>query len=599
MGMKLCAGALIILLGLSSFAANVVAPTKSELEALYAVAAHALNAGNVTEALKQLDAIDARQPEMAAAKNLRGVALMRIGEYGMAEKALQRARELDPGLWEARFNLAEISFLRKSWAEARHRFEALAEAKSEVTQGATGDLIQFKILLTYLLEGKEKKAAEIVDRLQTSSTTNPAYYCGKAAIALRHKEETEARVALEAAEKSFSPQLNKLFVESFYEVGWMEKPDGAVPVALEVASRADMAVRAQEVFGKAEQAYRQRDYEAALHLLDQVDATAPNQAVSHNLRGKILLAEGEVGAAETALRDAVVADPQFLEARFNLARVPFKQRDYEAARKQLEAILGATSGGKQQRRWEQLIRYQIFLTILLEGRDGPAQKALDEFKMMDDTPALYYAQAAWSFQHGNTTQGNAWVANASNLFPEDLNQAFAAPFVDLGWSSKAGAPATAKQTPPAAGPTPAVQETAAALAPSEEPKLTPTPEASATPAKIAREKKSSPRENSSDRVKKNLGSTAKNRGDSARSNRQRSRVGAATSEASPVPAVPPRASNPVPANASERPHQNLGAKVARFLLYPFQRRNDKPPNPAPAPSKASESPPPEPTRSNN
>src|SRR5436190_23975379 len=118
--MKHWTGAFIFFLGLSSLTANIVAPTKSELEALYAGAAQALNAGNVPEALKQLDLIDARQPDMAAAKNLRGVALMRMGEYVKAEKALQKARELDPGLWEARFNLAEISFLRKSWAEARH-----------------------------------------------------------------------------------------------------------------------------------------------------------------------------------------------------------------------------------------------------------------------------------------------------------------------------------------------------------------------------------------------------------------------------------------------------------------------------------------------
>lgn len=634
MGMKVCEGALIFLLGLSAFAANVVAPTKAELEAMYAAAAREVNAGNYGNALQKLDAIDARQPEMAAAQNLRGVALMRLGEYGRAEAALRKAREIDPEFWEARFNLAEVPFLRKSWAEARHRFEALADAKSEQAQGVTGDLIQFKILLTYLLEGKEKKATGILDQLQTSSVS-PAYYCGKAALAFRHHNERDATVALNAAEKSFSPRLNKLFVESFYEVGWMAKPEGAVPSALEVDSLAERVARAQADFRTAEQEYRHEDYESALRSLDQLDTTAPNQAVSYNLRGKILLARGEDSAAEAAWRNALVADPQFEEARYNLARIPFKKRDYEAARKQLEALLGATSGGSQSRQREQLIQYQIFLTLLLEGRDGPAQKAMDEFKMMDDTPALYYAQAAWAFRHGNVKQGKAWIANAGNLFPEDLSQAFAAPFADLGWLSQAGAPATATQASLAAGPTQAPQgtlasrdqppdaktliasapeipvahpeitpapvtpptETPVIVAQTDESMATPTPEPSTTPEKVASVKKSKSHKSSGAHAEKNLKSTAGQSGASARSDRRPSRAGAARPNASP--AVPTLKPTPVVAEGAERPRQNFGDKVVRFLSYPFRNRNDKPPSPAGAVGKGSESASPQPTRAKN
>jgi tetratricopeptide (TPR) repeat protein len=588
--MKPCAGALIVLLGLGFVAANVVAPTKSELEVMYAGATKALKGGNISEALKQLDAIDARQPDMAAAKNLRGVALMRIGEYGLAEKALQKASELDPGLWEARFNLAEIPFLRKNWPEARRRFEALAAAKSEQAEGANGDLIRFKILLTYLLEGKEKKALEIVDRLQTSSTS-PAYYCGKAAVALRHKQKPEAAAALKSAEKSFSPTIYKLFLESFYEAGLMEKPEGAVPVALEVASRADLVERAQEKFAKAEQAYRQREYQESLQLLDQVDATASNQAVSLNLRGKILLAQGEDSAAETALQNAVADDPQFLEARYNLARIPFRKREYDSARKELEAILGAISGSKQQRQWEQLIRYQIFLTVLLEGRDGPAQKALDEFKMMDETPALYYGQAAWAFQHNNAKLGNTWIANARNLFPEDLNADFAVPFGDLGWSDKAEIPNTARQVALQTEPTPTMQNVVTTSPSKEEPKP------KATPATITQEKKSKSTEASSNRPRKSPGSASSKSEDSARTN-QNPAVGAtATPAPSPRPIASTVASSPPPAPEPE--HQNLGDKVRRLILYPFKQRNNKAQSAAVDQSKPSQSPSPQPTQPKN
>src|SRR5512132_1741023 len=147
--MKMRESVIVFLLVLVSLGANDVGPTKSELEAMDGAAAAEVNAGRYGAALKQLDAIDARQPDMAAAKNLRGVALMRMRDYGPAEKALHKARELDPDLWEARFNLAEVPFLQKNWAEARHRFEALAAEKNEQVQGTTGDLIQFKILLTW------------------------------------------------------------------------------------------------------------------------------------------------------------------------------------------------------------------------------------------------------------------------------------------------------------------------------------------------------------------------------------------------------------------------------------------------------------------
>src|SRR5215510_4464948 len=121
---------LLLLLGSLGkvFGADAVAPTKAEVEAMYSRAAHELNAGNFGDTLKLLDELDQRQPDVAAAQNLRGVALMRMGEFGPAEKALQKARELDPDLWEARFNLAEVPFLARHWSEARDRFTALSDS---------------------------------------------------------------------------------------------------------------------------------------------------------------------------------------------------------------------------------------------------------------------------------------------------------------------------------------------------------------------------------------------------------------------------------------------------------------------------------------
>ncbi len=591
--MRAAEGAAIFLLVLSSFAATNVAPTKPELEAMYNAAAEDVTNGNYRDALKKIDAIDERQPDLAAAQNLRGVALMRLKEYRNAETALRKARALDPGFWEVRFNLAEVPFLAGNWTESRNRFRELADQPNEHVEGATLDLIQFKMFLTCLLEEKNKLAAPLLEKLQ-GSPESPALYYAKAAIALQRKDRVEAKSLMATAEKEYSAQLNKLFAESFYEVGWLPKPKDAPPVALEVSTAAERIARAQTDLTRAERAFRQGDFDAAWQLLDKVDAIAPNQAVAYNLRGEILLEQGKIDEAETALRNALAADPQLLSARYNMARVPFARKDYSTARKELEALLGAFSGAKEERK-AQLIRYQIFLTLLLEGHEGAAQKAMDEFMMMDGSPALYYAQAAWAFQHGNTKQGKNWVANAGNLYGAELNRAFAAPFADLGWTKNSASAASAtpepvlvQNAPPKSEPSPdatatpaeAVAESSPTPAEIEseiaESKATPAPEpeVSPTPKKVARaEKKRDLTESSEVSQSSRKRSARKKSGDGEETRSRKKRTASAEPSATPLASPPEPAGTPV--------RENLGDKVRNFFLYPFKHPR-RTPTPAPA-----------------
>src|SRR6266571_8228708 len=177
--------AAVTALALSSFAADNVAPTKSELEDM----------------------------------------------YNKAETALLEAARIDLKFWNARFNLAEIPFLKKDWTEARNRFQQLLSSSGSDLASEASQLINYKILLTYLLEGKENMVDSILAKLELSPDT-PAVDYVKAAVALQHKNGKEAKDWMAAAEKNFSPQLNKLFAESLYEVGWLEKPTGQARASL-------------------------------------------------------------------------------------------------------------------------------------------------------------------------------------------------------------------------------------------------------------------------------------------------------------------------------------------------------------------------------
>ena len=437
--MKILKFAAVSLLVFGTIAANNVAPSNSELEAMYDKAYRAFDAANYTEALKQLDAIDARKPDLAASQNLRGVVYMRQGLYDKAEAALSEARGLDPKFWNARFNLAEIPFLKKDWAEARKRFQELVTSNAAELQGEAGQLIQYKILLTYLLEGNDTMVDSILAKFELSPDT-PAVHYANAAISLQGQNIPDAKNWMSAAEKNFSPQLNKLFAESLYEIGWLKKQPGQQRPAVQLLSPEERAsktkVVAKTAFEQGLQAYEQRDFDSAARLAEQADTAEPNQPQVLNLRGAILLEQQKYDEAERFFKQALKADPKFREAQFNLADVPFRNKDYAEARDRFQALLKQTPGGDQNQA-AQLINFRIFLTYLLEGKDSRAQKLMEQFQFSGETPALYYAEAAWEFKHDNADKANDWITSARKIYPSASNAQYAAGFYDLGWLKNA------------------------------------------------------------------------------------------------------------------------------------------------------------------
>jgi Flp pilus assembly protein TadD len=430
------------------FGAENVAPTKAELEEMYNAAFRAFDSNKFAEALKQLDAIDARQPDLAASKNLRGVILMRQGNYDQAEAALQDAARIDPKFWNARFNLAEIPFLKKDWTEARNRFEQLLSSGESDLAKEASQLIQYKILLTYLMEGKDNMVDSIQAKLELSPDT-PAVNYVKAAVALKQKNQKEAKDWISVAEKNFSPQLNKLFAESLYEVGWLEKPAGEARPSLPLMTAAERSEKTKAIarskFEQAQQALRQRDFSTALKLVDEADQADPNEAATINLRGEILMQQEQFDQAEAAFKKAAKLDPKLREAQYNLAQIPFKKKEYAKARDRFETLYKRTPGGDKNQAAE-LIKFKIYMTLLLEGKESRAHAMMDEFQFTGDTPALYYAQAAWEFQHNNAEKAADWAASANKIYSSALNSVFADAFYDVGWMQR---PAAATMPTPA------------------------------------------------------------------------------------------------------------------------------------------------------
>src|SRR3989440_2494960 len=186
--------------------------------------------------------------------------------------------------------------------------------------------------------------------------------------------------------------------------------------------------------------------------------------------------------AEVEFKKALKADSKFRQAQFNLALVPLKKKDYAAARERFEALLGKVPGGDKGEA-AQLIKFNVYMTWLLEGKDSRAQKLMEQFQFTGDTPALYYAQAAWEFKHNNPSKATDWITSAKKIYSPALNVVFADSFYDLGWMQS---PALATSPAPAAEAATALAEAQTEASPAIEP--SPIPGAASTKGKVAEAK---------------------------------------------------------------------------------------------------------------
>ena len=130
-----------------------------------------------------------------------------------------------------------------------------------------------------------------------------------------------------------------------------------------------MKAFARSRFDQAQQAFQQRDLDSAHKFVDEADNADPNQAPILTLKGEILMDQNDFDGAENAFKKAAKVDPKFREAQYNLAQIPFKKKDYTKARERFEALFSQTPGGDKNQA-AQMIKFKIFMTFLLEGKDS-------------------------------------------------------------------------------------------------------------------------------------------------------------------------------------------------------------------------------------
>lgn len=105
-------------------------------------------------------------------------------------------------------------------------------------------------------------------------------------------------------------------------------PEISVPLTMpsSPSARPDQRDYALSKSIQAKQAFQQHDLTVARELIDQADAADPNQPAILNLRGEILTEQKEYELAEAAFIKAIEIDPNFYDAKNNLANLLSKKR---------------------------------------------------------------------------------------------------------------------------------------------------------------------------------------------------------------------------------------------------------------------------------
>ena len=266
--------------GLPGTRAGLLPSTKdrSQGDALFQQATTAYQGGDYAGALHLLEQADALKPDQADAWNLRGVVCLKQKAYDKAQAAFARSVAIDPTLWAAQFNLAEVSFQKKDYARARTVFERLLAQTDRFKAANKWELVAYKSFLCALLSGDEADARRKLAKLPVTGGATPAFLYAQAALAFNRKDTVGADKILAGAQTAYPAALNGLFSTSLETAGWQ------TPAANPLAS-------------------------APVATLDPETAAAMNAAGVTNPAG-VALPGG--GARPSGRRPAVVVDPRLV-----------------------------------------------------------------------------------------------------------------------------------------------------------------------------------------------------------------------------------------------------------------------------------------------
>ena len=139
--------------------------------------------------------------------------------------------------------------------------------------------------------------------------------------------------------------------------------------------------------------------------------------------------QGNFPAAAEAFEAGHATDLLIFAPRLHAGDLLLRRKQYPQARGVYETLLKETNVVISSER----LRYAILLSYIGEKEENAAKNAFGQITFPTESPAYYYAQAAWAFAHGKPRDAQKWLKSAEKVYEPATTLWFARPLYDFGW----------------------------------------------------------------------------------------------------------------------------------------------------------------------
>jgi tetratricopeptide (TPR) repeat protein len=177
-------------------------------------------------------------------------------------------------------------------------------------------------------------------------------------------------------------------------------------------------------FDSALKAFNAGKLEDAERLAGAAEEANPKRPDIRNLRGAIFAKQKRYDQAVEQFDAALAIDPNFHQAKLNLAEVNLYQGKYAEAAQHYEELQRLDPESE-------LLQFKLILCALLSGDPVRASTMADIMKFPGKTPAYYYARAAIAFKRGNKENAQKYFGNVKKYYSEEQCAYFVRSLKDL------------------------------------------------------------------------------------------------------------------------------------------------------------------------